>query len=136
MQLGRESERACALTRSIGDPSPCDPWPALVPDLVGVRAIDASYLSTCALRVDGTVWCWGVVQGDEEPPYGWANSVPVAVAGVHDATAIQVGGGQMCLERGAQGWFCFGREFTAPVLNNGPRPASVFGSRLIVEKQP
>ncbi len=136
MQLGRETQRMCSLFMVIGDPHSCDPWPDFVPDLEGVRAIDAEGLSTCALRVDGTVWCWGVVQGDEEPPYGWANSVPSAIEGVHDATAIRVGHAQICVERGEQGWYCFGREFTPPELNRGPRPSSVFGSKLLVEKQP
>jgi alpha-tubulin suppressor-like RCC1 family protein len=33
--------------------------PVMVKGLTGVKAISGGYMHACALKVDGTVWCWG-----------------------------------------------------------------------------
>jgi len=38
---------------------PCQPRPTLVPDLDGVVYLAASWDAVCAVRQDGSLWCWG-----------------------------------------------------------------------------
>jgi Regulator of chromosome condensation (RCC1) repeat len=63
------------------------------PPAVGVKAISAGPGTTCGIKEDGSAWCWGnnksgeLGNGTREP-----SPIPVRVAGITDARAIEVGG--------------------------------------------
>lgn len=94
-----------------------------------VTQVSAGTGAACALRVDGTVLCWGSyvwdqlgapIPADAEFPY-----FPIAVSGLVDATAISVGGTHACAVRATGALVCWGTngngqlgdgtETTAPV---------------------
>ena len=76
-----------------------------IPDVV------ALYASTCALRADGTVWCWGDRVGDHNP---FAHSDTPISMGLHGVHAITDGRTHFCAETEA-GLVCFGLDDVAPV---------------------
>ncbi len=70
--------------------------PAEVPGLTDVTRISLDEDSACAVRRDGSVWCWG--DNNRKMIDGTATDVvaPVAVAGFTGATAVAVGGDHVC----------------------------------------
>ncbi|UJR86872.1 MopE-related protein [Sandaracinus amylolyticus] len=82
---------------------------ALLPGMTDVVDVGLSGSHTCAVRANGTVWCWG--QGT----YGrlgdggvTARITPVAVAGITDAVRVGAGARTTCIERTGGRVTCFG----------------------------
>ena len=69
--------------------------------------------SSCAVRVDGSVWCWGLGPGTEE-----ISAVPVLVAGIDDATTVVMGQEFACALRTGGSVACWGKEVFGQ-LGNG-----------------
>jgi alpha-tubulin suppressor-like RCC1 family protein len=70
------------------------PRPVTVRDLTGVRRVAAGFQHSLALGVDGRVWSWGdnvAGQLGRAIPGGVVATVPGAVAGLADVTAIAAG---------------------------------------------
>lgn len=59
--VGREGDEPC---RSQGEGRPCRTRPTRIPLLDGVIQLSAHFPGFCALRRDGTVWCWGPTAPD------------------------------------------------------------------------
>ena len=72
------------------------PEPALVPGIDRVVSVAAAESHTCAVRDDGTAWCWGLREGRIELP------------GITDAVGVTASGGLTCLLRRGGGVHCFG----------------------------
>ncbi len=81
--------------------------PVVVPGLSGVTAIAAGgddfsfgvgFNHTCALKSDGTVWCWGLNNAGQlgRGTTSDAEPVPRAVPGLTGVTAISAGRGHSC----------------------------------------
>lgn len=64
---------------------PCRPSPTLVPGLTGVTTLAASAFAVCAVRGDGTLWCWG--RGDPLLPAGGA-ATPVRIEAFTDVARL------------------------------------------------
>lgn len=86
--------------------------------------VEAGGRHTCALLIDGTVWCWGK-GGNGELGNGSTSdsSVPVEVAGLPPAAQIAIGGTQIsgnasCALTVAGGVFCWGWNASGQ-LGNG-----------------
>jgi alpha-tubulin suppressor-like RCC1 family protein len=84
----------------IGTSSPGISVPAAVPNLVGVTALTAGSDHTCALRDDGTVWCWGWNRFGQtgvsvigEKSYTLS---PVQIRDLSDVISVQAGGNHTC----------------------------------------
>lgn len=84
----------------IGSVGPGISVPAAVPNLVGVTALAAGNDHTCALREDGSVWCWGwnrfgqigvSVIGEKA-----FSLTAVPIRELRDVISVQAGGNHSC----------------------------------------
>jgi alpha-tubulin suppressor-like RCC1 family protein len=88
--------------------------PVAVPGLTNVTAISAApgiqAWTTCALRSDGTVWCWGGNNGGTIGN-GTMNNAPspVQLAGISTATSIYVGTNGACAVLADESLECWGQ---------------------------
>jgi alpha-tubulin suppressor-like RCC1 family protein len=65
--------------------------------MTNVVQVEASFYSTCALKTDGTVWCWGYNgYGELGNNSTTPSPTPVQVIGVTNATAIVGGNETFC----------------------------------------
>ena len=78
---GHDGDERCAFSRR----SPCRTRPTLVPGLTDVVQLAASMFSVCAVRRDGSVWCWGSVS--QLLPRG-GSPTPVRSTEFDDVTAL------------------------------------------------
>ena len=67
------------------------------------RAIAAGIRFSCAVRSDGSVWCWG-----EDPGSDSSSAVPFQVQGITDATSVVAGGVFACALRSGGEIACWG----------------------------
>ena len=73
--------------------------------------LTAGYSSTCALRKDGTVACWGCGdQGRLGDGKGLDTSVPSLVTGLSDATQISAGDMHVCAVKQSGAVACWGYD--------------------------
>ena len=100
--------------------------PELIPGLEKVVEVAAGGLQTCALREDGTVWCFGtntVGQLGTQVPTGMTMATPTAVPGISDAVHVTASYGATCVLRATGAVTCFGRN-TSGECGNGAVTAS------------
>lgn len=103
--------------------------PVLIPHLTDVTDLSVSTdRHACALRRDGTVWCWGSNSSGQSGDFDhsslcnmrdagmgdyFANVCqpsPVLIPGVHDAVSVAVGFGISCLIRLDSSVWCWGSD--------------------------
>lgn len=91
--------------------------PQRIPGLSDVVALDAGWWHVCAIKRNGTVWCWGF-NGDGQlgqpmdasSPAAQRFSTPVQVPGVADAIGISGGVYQTCVLREGGVVDCMGSD--------------------------
>lgn len=93
----------------VGNDVPPELVPVTVSGLNGVATIAAGYHHACALKLDGTVACWGR-GSDYQLGDGSRNSsgLPVAVLGLNDAAALALGGINSCALKSDRSVACWG----------------------------
>lgn len=81
----------------------------------GVVDLDGNWEHTCAIKADGTAWCWGEKAngrlGDGAPiinGYGGTQGAPVRVAGLTNVTSIATGARHTCAIVGTSERWCWG----------------------------
>ena len=85
----------------------------------GVRAIAAGVSSTCAIKTDGSVWCWGLNDVGELGNNSTTDSpVPVAVNGLSGVTQISMGAYHACAIATSGSAWCWGLNGDGEVGNN------------------
>ena len=91
-QLGRGQLGGTLINTSI---------PVQVAGLAGVVAIDAGYLSSVAVKSDGTGWTWGVNKWYGQLGNGTLiySSIPVQVPGLTGVVAVYAGGTEMIAKK-------------------------------------
>jgi alpha-tubulin suppressor-like RCC1 family protein len=98
------------------------PSPQKVPGLSDATAVTAGYYHACALRADGTVWCWGYnTAGQVGPgvPIGGSAMTAVQVPLTGAMTMIAAGGFHTCAYRANPvGIFCWGSNSNGQLGNN------------------
>jgi len=73
------------------------------------RKVSAGVGTTCAIRTDGTLWCWGhnqggpLATGDRTP-----SPTPVAIGAEHDWEDVTIGSGMACGLRAGGQLYCWG----------------------------
>jgi alpha-tubulin suppressor-like RCC1 family protein len=100
----------------------------------GVAQISAGDLFVCALKTDGTLWCWG---GGGIFADGAATATPVAVTALADGVAeISAGDGAACARKTDGTLWCWGSN-TFGILGDGtdqdrpsPVPVTALGAQV------
>jgi alpha-tubulin suppressor-like RCC1 family protein len=92
----------------------------------------AGDLFTCAIRDDGTLWCWGVNDFGQLGNAGDDAPLPVQVEASADWLAVAAGGGTVCGIRSPGTLWCWGRNHvgqlgTGATGDDSPVPAQVGG---------
>ncbi|MBI5499184.1 MAG: hypothetical protein HY907_03005 [Deltaproteobacteria bacterium] len=143
-------EQACALlsdgtVRCWGDmlATRClDPFvsPTPVPELAGVIELSVGWDLGCAVLGGGGVRCWGDGEGGQLGNGELARSfLPVAVAGIEDAAAVEAGDGVACALRRDGTVACWGKNQCGQVDGGASgkvyvaEPAAVPGVSDVVE---
>lgn len=87
----------------------CAPNPVSSAAGMQAAAITTGSTHTCAIALDGTIWCWGSNQyGVLGNPNALGGRVPVAVAGNHTFSTLSAGADHSCaLEADGAAW-CWG----------------------------
>lgn len=123
-----------------GQTDPASPTPTRVVGLTDLTSIDGGWLHTCAVRVDGTAWCWG----GNNPYWGGRptgqlgdgttdnSSVPVRVLGLTDVVGVSAGWEHTCAVRSNGTAACWGGDTdgelgTGEVLGHSLVPVPVVG---------
>ncbi len=118
---------------SMDDSGASQPTPALVPSFDDVTSMSFTQYASCALRIDGTVWCWGSTaygQTGNTANGGPVQYAPAQVQGLAHVTAIAAALDHVCalLSDGTVdcwGWNtdgALGRATTSAVFDPSPAP--------------
>lgn len=92
--------------------------PTEITGLTGVHQISVGGQFTCALRTDGTVWCWGVNNASQlGQPGGASMASPQLVTGLAGETAVEIGVGinNGCARVASGGVRCWGANILGSV---------------------
>jgi len=92
------------------DGSAPDPTPTLVP-FSDVDSLALTTAATCALRSDGSVWCWGTTadgQNGNATTLTPVQTQPTQVTGIENATQISAGFNHVCALLASGGVSCWG----------------------------
>jgi alpha-tubulin suppressor-like RCC1 family protein len=122
---GDDQSQQLGATLASGD----SPVPVTVPGLTAVTAIAAGWAQTCALRSDGSVWCWGNNThgelGNGAAMAGVTSSAtPVKVPSIAGATAISAHE-TACALLSDRTVVCWGRNETGTLGNGSPMDSDV-----------
>jgi alpha-tubulin suppressor-like RCC1 family protein len=102
--------------------------------MTGVTKLTAGYDSVCALKSDGTVWCWGsnyfgqVGDGSYEQ-----QSVPVQLSGLTGVLDISSGGGHACAVKSDMTVACWGYNGDGQLGNGDQSQTGPTSARLVCE---
>ena len=89
------------------------------PEIVGMTGVSAGYEHTCAVRGDGTVWCWGRnTSGQLGNASTTDSNVPVQVSGLTNITHVSAGYLHTCARNVGGTVRCWGANFSGQ-LGNG-----------------
>lgn len=103
-----------------------------VEDITDVTALSAGFFHTCALRSDGTAWCWGRnKQGEVGSGTAKKYSKPMQVQGLADVISISAGLEYTCaITKDGSAW-CWGLNDNGQLgdgtKNDSPKPVQVSG---------
>ncbi len=128
-QLGDGSPTHSASCRRGSTVVDCATAPVTVSTVDDATALTVGGQFSCALRADGTVWCWG---GNAFGQLGNGtltdSNVPVQVAGVTGATAVDAGGEHTCALVAGGAVKCWGLNFDAQLGDNAAHELCTSGA--------
>jgi alpha-tubulin suppressor-like RCC1 family protein len=91
-----------------------------VTGLTSVVDLAAGFGSTCAVRGDGSVWCWGE-NADKVGPSGWSPdlALPAAVPGITGAVSASIDNNRLCVVRTDASVRCVGWQYLYGLVGDG-----------------
>ena len=100
--------------------------PVEVSGLTGVTAVGSGAFHNCALKSDGTVWCWGMgLKGSlGDGANAKMSATPVQVAGITGAKKLAVRGDYACVLASDKSVQCWGEPTSPRTFGTHPAPAS------------
>ena len=109
--------------------------PTPVAGLTNVVSLASGSFHHCALKADGTVWCWGYQASRSVFGNGpvldptLLTLAPVQVAGITDATVLASGNDHVCIIRANKtvkcwGWNDYGQTGSTALTQNGLQPVT------------
>jgi alpha-tubulin suppressor-like RCC1 family protein len=94
--------------------------PQALSSLGAVVAVSVDRLHSCAVKADGTVWCWGYNFDGELGDGSFVNkNAPVQVGGLSNAVAISTGQSHSCALRADGSVACWGENGTGELGDGG-----------------
>jgi alpha-tubulin suppressor-like RCC1 family protein len=109
--------------------------PTAVPGMDDVVSLSAGAYHTCAVRDDGSVWCWGYGgSGQLGAPDRWDGIPPTDVPGITTAISVAAGDWHTCVLLQDHSVTCFGLlpDAVQPYLTNYYEPTPIAGFDDIV----
>jgi alpha-tubulin suppressor-like RCC1 family protein len=101
-------------------------------NISGVRALTAGYDATCALKTDGSVWCWGPNwYGQLGNATYSSQDRPVQVTGLAGALDVSAGGSHACAVRGDGTVTCWGHDGVGQLGDGVARDPDPTPARLV-----
>lgn len=109
------------------------PTPVPVIGLSGVATLSLGYQQTCAIKIDGTLWCWGSnISGELGNGTFNNSSVPVQVTGLTNVQVVAAGANQTCAIAAGGALFCWGSNAYGQVgdgtTSNRSAPVQIIAS--------
>jgi alpha-tubulin suppressor-like RCC1 family protein len=108
--------------------------PTVVPEVDHVVSVGAGAYHTCAVKDDGTAWCWGTGgSGQLGVPEAWDATPPTEVPGISTAVEVAAGDYHTCLRLEDGTVSCFGYfpvgEFGYTIFD-APTPIAGFSNAI------
>ncbi|MBF0207223.1 MAG: hypothetical protein HQK53_10080 [Oligoflexia bacterium] len=96
-----------------GEINPYESTPATIPDISNIDSIVSGNSFSCALKNDGSIWCWGISDSGELGFCDAAGSIstPMAVSGAGSSGVSSIhsgGGGHTCALKTDNSLWCWG----------------------------
>lgn len=113
----------------------------------GVAQIATGFSHACAVKRDGSLWCWGSGSsgelGDGQQGAEHLSAVPIQVAALgHDAVQVSAGNSFTCATRKDRTAWCWGENLQGQIgrgslstgpLSGVPEPSQVAGMTAVIE---
>jgi alpha-tubulin suppressor-like RCC1 family protein len=113
--------------------------PLQIPGFNDVVAVSAGAIHRCAVKADGTVWCWGGdglgALGDDTTVVG--SRTPILIPGISNAATVSAGGFSTCaVSRSKKVWCWAGTvgRVNDPTTNASPRKIPGINNVLTITK--
>lgn len=102
--------------------------PVHIPELTDVKAAGAGYSHVCAIKDDGSVWCWGSNALGQLGVEGLESSLtPVQVAGLPPARKIVIDGQSTCVVTVDGDVYCWGASSSGQLADGSELPEYAYG---------
>lgn len=101
--------------------------PLQIPNLDHVKSVATGYGHVCALKDDGSVWCWGDnTWGQLGPTELPSSTEPVQVTGIGQARYITSGGAHVCILDVNGDVYCWGDNVVGELGDGQPLPEDYY----------
>jgi alpha-tubulin suppressor-like RCC1 family protein len=111
-----------------------NPLPLPVPLAGAARTLVSGYDSTCAIKMDNTLWCWGPNWAGQLGTGTYiTESQPAQVAALPNVLDVASGGSHVCAVRGDGTVVCWGSDGVNQLGDGITREAKPTAARLVCE---